>query len=297
MEKAPGDVVTVADYEAEVRLSKALGALAPGAEILAEEAASRDGLELDDYHSDADTWLIDPVDGTRNFSKGETPFAIVVAYVTGGRVEQAWIHLPVEDQTIVAERGSGAFVVGGERLAISNDVAISSMTGLINFRALGDSVSVEQMKSRAEAFSELRNFRCAGFDFVQLAKGNKHFFALSSSLALGPRSREFDIQRSWRICRTGGWTRVSPSGANVGPALCTVGKVLAGHSRTSIDTELDRSLSIWITNLWPNGAVSMIAQQRQRADSTGRNDYGESCFHRAWRDGVSHGGTLICGWP
>ena len=175
MEKAPGDVVTVADYEAEVRLSKALGALAPAAEILAEEAASRDGLELDDHHSDADTWLIDPVDGTRNFSKGETPFAIVVAYVTGGRVEQAWIHLPVEDQTIVAERGSGAFVVGGEKLAISNDVAISSMSGLINFRALGDSVSVEQMQKRAEAFSELRNYRCAGFDFVQLAKGNKHF--------------------------------------------------------------------------------------------------------------------------
>ncbi|MEC7204981.1 MAG: inositol monophosphatase, partial [Pseudomonadota bacterium] len=49
MEKAPGDVVTVADYEAEVRLSKALGALAPAAEILAEEAASRDGLELDDH--------------------------------------------------------------------------------------------------------------------------------------------------------------------------------------------------------------------------------------------------------
>ena len=102
------------------------------------------------------------MDGTRNFSKGETPFAIVVAYVTGGRVEQAWIHLPVEDQTIVAERGSGAFVVGGERVYF-NDVAISSMTGLINFRALGDSVSVEQMKSRAEAFRAVKFSLCWRF--------------------------------------------------------------------------------------------------------------------------------------
>ena len=175
MEKAPGDIVTVADYEAEARLSKALSEVAPGADILAEEAASRDGLDLDSYHSDADTWLIDPVDGTRNFSKGESPFAIVVAYVSKGHVELAWIHLPLENQTIVAERGSGSFISGGKRLVISDDVPISSMTGLINFRALGDSVSVEQIKSRAETFAELRNFRCAGFDFVQLAKGNKHF--------------------------------------------------------------------------------------------------------------------------
>ena len=175
IEKSPGDIVTVADYEAEDRLSKALSELSPGADILAEEAASRDGRELDNYHSEVDTWLIDPVDGTRNFSKGKTPFAIVVAYVAGGCVELAWIHLPVENQTIVAERGSGAFIVGGEKLVISNDVPIRSMTGLINFRALDATVSVEQMKSRAEAFSELHNFRCAGFDFVQLAKGNKHF--------------------------------------------------------------------------------------------------------------------------
>ena len=47
MEKAPGDIVTVADYEAEARLSKALSEVAPGADILAEEAASRDGLDLD----------------------------------------------------------------------------------------------------------------------------------------------------------------------------------------------------------------------------------------------------------
>ena len=38
-----------------------------------------------------------------------------------------------------------------------------------------------------------------------------------------------------------------------------------------------------------------MAQQRQRADSTGRNDYGESCFHRAWSDGVSMAGHLTAG--
>lgn len=175
MEKSPGDIVTVADYDAEIRLTKALSDIAPGTMILAEEAAARDGLELDDYHTEDATWLIDPVDGTRNFSKGETTFAIVVAYVSGGQVQQSWIHLPIANQTIVAERGSGAFVSGGEKLTVAKGGALSSMSGLVNFRGLGDEIPHEQVKQRAETFSELKNFRCAGFDFVQLAKGNKHF--------------------------------------------------------------------------------------------------------------------------
>ena len=175
MEKAPGDIVTVADFDAEIRLTKALGDIMPGADILAEEAAARDGVELDDYQSDNATWLIDPVDGTRNFSKGDSTFAIVVAYVKGGQVEHAWIHLPVEDQTIIAERGSGAYISGGARLTSSSEEELSSMTGLLNLKGMGEDVSVEHIRSRGETFSELRNHRCAGFDFVQLAKGNKHF--------------------------------------------------------------------------------------------------------------------------
>ena len=112
MEKAPGDIVTVADYDAEKRLTAALKDLLPGADILAEEAASQDGLDLEGYQSARTTWLIDPVDGTRNFSKGDPTFAIVIALVKDGQTEIAWIHLPVEDQTIIAERGSGAFFNG-----------------------------------------------------------------------------------------------------------------------------------------------------------------------------------------
>tara|TARA_Y100001934_G_scaffold123344_1_gene150478 strand:+ start:2088 stop:2897 length:810 start_codon:yes stop_codon:yes gene_type:complete len=175
MEKAPGDIVTVADYDAEKRLTAALKDLLPGADILAEEAASRDGLDLEDYQSARTTWLIDPVDGTRNFSKGDPTFAIVIALVKGGQTEIAWIHLPVEDQTIIAERGSGAFFNSEERLALSPPPDISGMTGLLNLRAMGDDVSLEQIKERAHTFSALKNFRCAGYDFVELARDRKHF--------------------------------------------------------------------------------------------------------------------------
>ena len=175
MEKAPGDIVTVADYDAEKRLTAALKEMAPGADILAEEAATQDGLDLEDYRSENATWLIDPVDGTRNFSKGDPTFAIVIAFVKGGQTEIAWIHLPVEDLTIIAERGSGAFINGGERLGISPPPELTGMTGLLNLRAMGDHISTEQIKERADTFSALKNFRCAGYDFVELARDRKHF--------------------------------------------------------------------------------------------------------------------------
>ena len=175
MEKAPGDIVTVADFEAEKRLTRILREMAPGADIIAEEAASRDALNLENYNSDNATWLVDPVDGTRNFSNGDPTFAIVIAYVERGQTEIAWIHLPIEDLTVIAERGSGAFINGDKRLYISAPPKISEMTGLLNFRALGDDVSVEQVKSRAKTFASLKNFRCAGYDFVELARDRKHF--------------------------------------------------------------------------------------------------------------------------
>jgi len=173
-EKAPGDLVTVADIDAERRLTRVLRDLIPGSGVLAEEAASQEGLELEDYHTDDATWLIDPVDGTRNFSNGETPFGIVVAFVVQGKVELSWIHLPFEDRTFVAERGSGAWIQGGARLGTADDEALEAMTGLCNYRVFED-IPPEQVRRNAEVFAELRNFRCASYDFVQLASGAKHF--------------------------------------------------------------------------------------------------------------------------
>ena len=175
MEKAPGDVVTVADIDAERRISKALEGLTPGAAILGEEMASRDKIDLDDYHSDDPTWLIDPVDGTRNFSKGEEHFAIAVAYVTGGQAVLAWIYFPTEDRMILAERGAGAWLANGSRLAVAGDRDLPAMSGMINYRAFEDAVTPEQVRAQAEVFAELRNFRCAAYDFGQLASGKKHF--------------------------------------------------------------------------------------------------------------------------
>ena len=174
MEKSPGDLVTIADLDAEERITRALGEIGPGIQVVAEEMASKAALDLDAFHTEDATWLIDPVDGTRNFARGEATFAIVVALVNRGCTELAWIYLPVDDRMIVAERGSGAWETGHGRLSVSSETRLDAMTGHINFRAF-EGIEPEVVKSKATVFERLWNFRCAAFDFVQLSRGNKHF--------------------------------------------------------------------------------------------------------------------------
>ncbi|QLC24251.1 inositol monophosphatase [Parasphingopyxis algicola] len=110
-EKSPGDIVTVADHESEERLSAALAAICPEARIVGEEAAVENPAMLDEL-GEGMVWLVDPLDGTTNFSEGVTPFAIMVALLVDGETEAGWIYDPVARRMCHAHRGNGAFVDG-----------------------------------------------------------------------------------------------------------------------------------------------------------------------------------------
>lgn len=114
-EKNPGDLVTVADREAEVLITKALGAAYPGAVVLGEEAYAEDPALLDRYRAAEHAFTVDPVDGTRNFVKGSPDHAVMVAEVRSGETVRAWIWQPQHELAYVAERGAGAWR-NGERL-------------------------------------------------------------------------------------------------------------------------------------------------------------------------------------
>lgn len=114
IEKAPGDLVTVADREAEVRLAEGLARI-EDAGIVGEEAAAADPAVLDGIGTGR-RWIIDPIDGTGNFAAGRTPFGLMVALVDDGAVEAGWMLDPVTGRLCHAHRGGGAFV-GGERIA------------------------------------------------------------------------------------------------------------------------------------------------------------------------------------
>lgn len=108
-EKAPGDLVTVADREAEAAITDRLHEAYPDAVILGEEAYALEPAIARAY-ADADhAFTIDPVDGTKNFVHGSPDHALMVAELRSGHCVRSWIHQPQHQRSFVAELGAGAF--------------------------------------------------------------------------------------------------------------------------------------------------------------------------------------------
>lgn len=108
----PHDLVTVADRLAEEQLTAALSALLPGSRVVGEEAVHADPTVLDALSGDAPVWIVDPVDGTRQFVHGDPGFATLVALAHHGEVLASWTYAPALDLMAVARRGAGAELNG-----------------------------------------------------------------------------------------------------------------------------------------------------------------------------------------
>jgi len=111
--KAANDVVTVADHEAEAMLAAGLAMIAD-IPVVGEESAFDDESVFERLTGDC--WIVDPLDGTRNFAAGKPPFGILIAMASGGEAHSGWIYDCLTDRFCVAQRGKGAFV-NGEKFA------------------------------------------------------------------------------------------------------------------------------------------------------------------------------------
>jgi fructose-1,6-bisphosphatase/inositol monophosphatase family enzyme len=108
-EKNPGDLVTVADREAETLITAALRAAHPDALVLGEEAYAADTSLMDRYLAADHAFTVDPVDGTKNFVKGSKDHAVMASEVRSGEVVRGWIWQPQHQTAYVAELGAGAW--------------------------------------------------------------------------------------------------------------------------------------------------------------------------------------------
>jgi fructose-1,6-bisphosphatase/inositol monophosphatase family enzyme len=112
--KEIGDVVTVADKLSEEMLTEGLAKIAD-IPVVGEEAAFDDASVFDRVTGDC--WIVDPLDGTRNFARGEAPFGILIAMASGGEAHTGWIYDCLTDRFCAAHRGKGAFVNGEKIVA------------------------------------------------------------------------------------------------------------------------------------------------------------------------------------
>ncbi|MET9379115.1 inositol monophosphatase family protein [Streptomyces sp. NPDC002992] len=110
--KGPHDLVTVADRAAEVHLTRSLTALLPGSVVVGEESVHIDPTIYEALQGDAPVWIVDPVDGTRQFVHGDPGFCTLVALAQRGEVLASWTFAPALEQMAVAVRGRGATLDG-----------------------------------------------------------------------------------------------------------------------------------------------------------------------------------------
>lgn len=165
-EKRPGDLVTIADTEAERALTRRFADLLPGSLVVGEEAVAGDPAVLDRLSGQGPVWIIDPVDGTSNFANGRSLFAVIVAMVVEGRTVQGWIHDPLNDRTAIAALGDGAWI-GDRRLRVSPDGPVADMVGSVGLRKAADTV--------ARSVRELVRQGSAAHDYLALAEGRIQF--------------------------------------------------------------------------------------------------------------------------
>jgi len=118
-EKAPDNPVCAADMAVDEFLKRELGALLPSAGWLSEETA-----DAPDRLSGGLIWLVDPIDGTRDFIRGRTGWAVSVALVSAGRPLLGTLCAPARPfggesgEYWHAEAGQGAWR-NGQRLRAS----------------------------------------------------------------------------------------------------------------------------------------------------------------------------------
>ncbi|MGW8670654.1 inositol monophosphatase family protein [Streptomyces niveus] len=108
----PHDLVTSADRGAEEHLTASLTKLLPGSVVVGEEAVHADPAVVGALRGDAPVWIVDPVDGTRQFVRGEPGFCTLVALAQGGELLASWTYAPATDEMATAVRGRGAFLDG-----------------------------------------------------------------------------------------------------------------------------------------------------------------------------------------
>lgn len=112
-EKEPGSPVCAADLAVDAFLKRELGLLLPAAGWLSEETAD------DPSRVDKDLiWLVDPIDGTRDFLRGRSGWAVSVALISAGRPLLGLLSAPARGEDWLAVAGQGA-MRNGARLSAS----------------------------------------------------------------------------------------------------------------------------------------------------------------------------------
>lgn len=165
-EKQGTSLVTSVDLENEQFLQKELLKIVPDAGFIAEESGNSE--KQSDF-----IWVIDPLDGTRNFVKGIPHFCIMVALMHKNDLIMAAIYQPTTHELYYAEKGKGLWLQGKQRIEfLDKNMQIQGAIAVCSDKQL--KVLKLQMYNQGVYIAH-RYFGSAGIDAIYVATGSVDF--------------------------------------------------------------------------------------------------------------------------
>ena len=163
--KGEADLVTAVDRDCEAAVVSLIARAHPAHSILAEEGtgarAERGPL-----------WILDPLDGTKNFVHGSPRFACALALSRDGETVLGAVYCPALDELFLAERGSGA-TVNGARLRVSATAELGDalIASALTVRRRFEARQFGRLERLVRSTQGVRAGGCASLDLCDVARG------------------------------------------------------------------------------------------------------------------------------
>ena len=171
--KAENDFVTEMDLKSEKLIRSILLGACPEDGFFGEEEGGT---------TDArGRWIVDPIDGTSNFFKGEPLYTVSIAYEQDGELVVGCVYCPPTNELFLAARGEGA-TLNGEPIRVS-DVSVTRESFLhMSFchrDEWANDYVMDRLKAITRSFSDLRRSGSGAYDLACVAAGRcEGFFEL-----------------------------------------------------------------------------------------------------------------------
>ncbi|HMN47186.1 MAG TPA: 3'(2'),5'-bisphosphate nucleotidase CysQ [Povalibacter sp.] len=201
--KKDASPLTQADLRAHAAIVKGLEALTPDTPVLSEEASE---IGFDVRSQWWRYWLVDPLDGTREFVSRNGEFTVNIALIENHVPTLGVVHVPVKDTTYSGVHGEGAFRQSGSEATVRIRVQTPAASPLrvVGSRSHAGAGSLDAYLDRLGAHSLLSVGSSLKFCFV--AEGSADFYP-----RFGPTS-EWDTAAAHAVVAAAGGAVVDLQG-------------------------------------------------------------------------------------
>ncbi|MBI4096666.1 MAG: inositol monophosphatase [Candidatus Levybacteria bacterium] len=149
--KEDKSVVTIADEQSENAIKQFILSYYPTARFIAEESRGN--------QKEIECWIIDPIDGTRNFSRGIPLWSVLISLYRKGEFVIGVCYFPVFNWLIFAEKNKGAFCNGKK-------INVSSISNLrVSYTAFGSPRHFKNKQKIIDLINASGSTRCMDLSY------------------------------------------------------------------------------------------------------------------------------------